>query len=115
MRSHAPPCSASRQPAPRFLYTNANYLLAGLLIEEVTGTTVPGALRSGVLSAPGLERLDYQDEERPTPPLAAPFVILAGSEAVPDPNELLELGGGYLPARCLAATRVRPGGSPPTP
>jgi D-alanyl-D-alanine carboxypeptidase len=98
------------EPGTRFLYTNANYLLAGLLIEEVAGTSVATALRSGVLSTSGLERLIYQDEERPTPPLAAPFVILPGADGVPGPTELLQLGDGYLPARCLAATAGPAGG-----
>jgi CubicO group peptidase (beta-lactamase class C family) len=97
------------EPGTRFRYTNANYLLAGLLIEQVTGTSVASAVRSGVLSAPGLERLVYQDEERPTPPLAAPFVVLPG-EPAPQPEDLLQLGGGYLPARCLAATAGPAGG-----
>lgn len=98
------------EPGTRFRYTNDNYVLAGLLIEEVTGTSVARALRSGVLSTPGLERLVYQDEERPTAPLAAPFVIRPGSEPVPAPNELLRLGGGYLPARCLASGAGPAGG-----
>lgn len=93
-----------------FRYTNANYLLAGLLIEEVTGGSVATALRSGVLADPRLDRLVYQDEERPTAPLAAPFLRLPGAEPVPDPNELLRLGDGYLPARCLAATAGPAGG-----
>jgi D-alanyl-D-alanine carboxypeptidase len=97
------------EPGTRFRYTSANYLLAGLLIEKVTGTTVARALRSGVLTVAGLERLVYQDEERPTAPLAAPFVIHHGPE-MPEPSELLELGDGYLPARCLAAAAGSAGG-----
>jgi D-alanyl-D-alanine carboxypeptidase len=98
------------EPGTRFRYTNANYLLAGLLIEEVTGGSVAATLRSGVLADPGLERLIYQDEERPEPPLAAPFVVMPGSEPVPGPKEVLRLGAGYLPARCLAATAGPAGG-----
>jgi D-alanyl-D-alanine carboxypeptidase len=98
------------RPGTQFRYTNANYVLAGLLIEKVTGTTVAKALRSGVLSEPGLERLVYQDEEPPSPPIAAPFVVLDPSDPVPGPSELLELGGGYLPSRCLAATAGPAGG-----
>jgi D-alanyl-D-alanine carboxypeptidase len=98
------------EPGTGFRYTNANYLLAGLLIEEVTGGSVATALRSGVLADPGLERLIYQDEERPTAPLAAPFLVLPGSEPVPAPSELLRMGDGYLPARCLAATAGPAGG-----
>jgi len=96
------------EPGTAFRYTSSNYDLAGSLIEEVTGSTLASVLRSGVLSAPGLERLIYQDEERPTPPLAAPFVI--GSGSVPGPTELLEVGGGYLPARCLASSAGPAGG-----
>jgi CubicO group peptidase (beta-lactamase class C family) len=98
------------EPGESFRYTSANYVLAGLLIEEVSGTAVAGALRSGVLAAPDLERLIYQDEERPTPPLAAPFVVMAGSRPVPAPEDLLVIGGGYLPARCLASSAGPAGG-----
>jgi D-alanyl-D-alanine carboxypeptidase len=98
------------EPGERFRYTSANYVLAGILIEEVTGSSVARALRSGVLSAPGLERLIYQDEERPTAPLAAPFVVLPGSREVPPPQDLLAIGGGYLPARCLASSAGPAGG-----
>jgi D-alanyl-D-alanine carboxypeptidase len=97
-------------PGSRFRYTSANYVLAGMLIEDVTGASLGSILRSGVLSAPGLERLIYQDAERPTPPLAAPFVVLPGSGPVPGPADLLEAGGGYLPARCLASAAGPAGG-----
>jgi D-alanyl-D-alanine carboxypeptidase len=98
------------EPGTTFRYTNANYILAGSLIEHVTGTPVAEALRSGVLADPSLGRLIYQDAERPTPPLAAPFVVLPESEPVPDPSDLLELGDGYLPARCLASAAGPAGG-----
>lgn len=98
------------EPGEHFRYTSANYVLAGILIEEVTGTSVARALRAGVLSAPGLERLVYQDEERPTAPVAAPFVELPGSRPVPGPRDLLAIGGGYLPARCLASSAGPAGG-----
>lgn len=98
------------QPGTMFRYTNANYLLAGLLIEEVTGSSVASVLRAGVLAEPGLERLVYQDAEKPAGPVAAPFVKLPGGDPVPSPNEILALGAGYLPARCLASTAGPAGG-----
>ena len=98
------------EPGEGFRYTSSNYDLAGVMIEEVTGSTLASVLRSGVLSAPGLERLIYQDAERPTPPVAAPFVILPGADSVPGPTELLEAGGGYQPARCLASSAGPAGG-----
>ena len=98
------------EPGTTFRYTNSNYILAGSLIEEVTGMPLAEVLRSGVLADPGLERLIYQDAERPTPPLAAPFVVLPDDETVPEPSDLLELGDGYLPARCLASAAGPAGG-----
>jgi D-alanyl-D-alanine carboxypeptidase len=96
------------EPGTAFRYTSSNYDFAAIMIEEVTGSTLGSVLRSGVLSAPGLQRLIYQDAERPTPPLAAPFVV--GSGSVPGPIELLEVGGGYQPARCLASSAGPAGG-----
>jgi D-alanyl-D-alanine carboxypeptidase len=100
----------SFEPGAQFRYTNANFVLAGILIEEVTGSTVGQVLRSGVLANPSLERLIYQDAEKPTPPVAAPFVVLSAGAAAPEPNDLLRLGGGYLPARCLASSAGPAGG-----
>jgi len=102
----------SFEPGAQFRYTNANFVLAGILIEEVTGSTVGQVLRSGVLANPSLERLIYQDAEKPTPPVAAPFVVLSAGAAAPEPNDLLRLGGGYLPARCLASSAGPAGGIP---
>lgn len=96
------------EPGARFRYTNSNYLLAGALIEDVTGMPLVEVLRSGVLAEPGLERLIYQDAERPTAPVAAPFLVGYGD--VPSPAGLLELGGGWLPARCLASAAGPAGG-----
>lgn len=98
------------EPGAQFRYTNANYVLAGILIEDVTGSDLGEALRSGVLATSGLERLIYQDAERPTPPVAAPFVIRPQGEEVPKPDALLDIGGGYLPARCLASSAGPAGG-----
>jgi D-alanyl-D-alanine carboxypeptidase len=92
----------------RFRYTSSNYMLAGVMIENVTGSTLARVLRSGVLADPGLERLIYQDAERPTDPVAGPFLV--GYGTVPGPNEILQAGGGYLPARCLASSAGPAGG-----
>jgi D-alanyl-D-alanine carboxypeptidase len=96
------------EPGARFRYASSNYVLAGILIEQATGQDLATVLRSDVLSAPGLERLIYQDAERPTPPLAGPFLVGYGS--VPGPTDLLQVGGGYLPARCLASSAGPAGG-----
>jgi D-alanyl-D-alanine carboxypeptidase len=51
-------------------YANTNYLLLGMVIEEVTGRSVARVLRDGVLGIDGVERLIYQPEEIPTEPIA---------------------------------------------
>ena len=51
-------------------YGNTNYLLLGLVIEEVTGRPMAEVLRDGVLGIDGVERLIYQPDEIPTQPIA---------------------------------------------
>ena len=70
-------------------YIGTNYLLLGLIIEEVTGRTVAEVLRSGILSGDGYERLIYQPDERPTEPMAMPRGASANT---------FDDGGGYLPS-----------------
>ena len=70
-------------------YIGTNYLLLGLIIEQVTGRSVAEVLRSGVLSGDGYERLIYQPDERPTDPMAMP----RGASA-----DTFDDGGGYLPS-----------------
>ncbi len=76
-------------PGEAFEYNNTNYLLLGLVIEQVRGRPIAEVLRKGVLSIDGVERLIYQPGEKPTEPMAMPF---GKSIAV------LEEGGGYLPS-----------------
>ena len=70
-------------------YIGTNYLLLGLIIEQVTGRPVAEVLRSGVLAGDGYERLIYQPDERPTDPMAMPL----GASA-----DTFDDGGGYLPS-----------------
>lgn len=46
-------------------YANVNYLLLGLVIEEVTGRSMVEVLRDGVLAIDGVERLIYQPGRGP--------------------------------------------------
>lgn len=75
-------------------YANTNYLLLGMVIEEVTGRPVAEALRDGVLGIDGVERLIYQPDEVPTQPIA----IEKGQSA-----EVLESMGGFLPSFALTS------------
>lgn len=81
----------------QFNYSNSNYLLAGLLIELVTGRPMAQALRAGVLADITLERLIYQDDELPSDPVAMPFVWYELQITTEQANR----GGGFLPARCI--------------
>jgi CubicO group peptidase (beta-lactamase class C family) len=63
-----------RAPAgEEFGYTDTNYLLLGLVIEQIRGRPVGDVLRDGVLSIDGVERLIYQPDEVPTEPMAMPM------------------------------------------
>lgn len=79
-----------RSPAgPSYQYSSTNYVLLGLVIEQVRGRPLAEVLRDGVLSGEGLERLVFQPDEAPTEPMAMP----AGESTA-----ALEKGGGYLPS-----------------
>ena len=88
--------STRRAPAgDDFYYSDVNYLLLGLVIEQVRGRPVAEVLRDGVLSIDGLERLIYQPDEAPTEPMAMP-----DGESTAN----LEEGGGYLPSLAAATS-----------
>ena len=84
--------SPSSSPGGIPVYANTNYLLLGLLIEKVTGTTVAQVERADLFTPAGLSRVAAQDAERPTPPLAAP------------PGSLKLAPDGYLPSQTMAAS-----------
>jgi D-alanyl-D-alanine carboxypeptidase len=87
---------ADRAPAGEgFEYTDTNYLLLGLVIEQVRGRPVADVLRDGVLRVDGTERLIYQPDEVPTEPMAMP-----GGES----TAAIKKGGGYLPSLADASS-----------
>jgi D-alanyl-D-alanine carboxypeptidase len=82
-------------------YSSTNYVLLGLIIQQVRGRRLAVVLRDGVLRGDGLERLIYQPDEAPSEPMAMPG---GGSTAE------LEQGGGYLPS-LAGATAGGPAGA----
>ena len=93
---------SARWPAGSlFSYSSTNYLLLGLVIEQVRGRPVAEVLRGGVLGVEGLERLIYQPAELPTEPMAMP-----GGES----TGALDKGGGYLPSLAGATSGGPAGG-----
>jgi D-alanyl-D-alanine carboxypeptidase len=84
-----------RAPAGEaFEYANADYVLLGLVIEQVRGRPVAAVLRDGVLDIDGVERLIYQPDEAPTEPMAMP-----GGQS----TAALKKGAGYLPSLAAAS------------
>ena len=80
------------KPGDHFVYEDANYMLLGMVVAQVTGMTTAAALRAGVLADPRFAALVYQPEQKPTGPFALPHI--GGSPRV----DILALGGGYLPS-----------------
>jgi D-alanyl-D-alanine carboxypeptidase len=77
-----------------FEYGNINYVLLGLVIEEVTGRRVVEVLHDGVLGIDGVERLIYQPDESPTEPIA-----MENGQS----TDVLEAVGGFLPSLALTS------------
>ena len=76
-------------PDREWEYLGTNYLLLGLILEQVTGRPVAEVLRRGVLSGDEYARLIYQPDERPSEPMAMP----RGAS-----TDVFDQGGGYLPS-----------------
>jgi D-alanyl-D-alanine carboxypeptidase len=57
-------------PGRKWEFVGTNYLLLGLIVEHVTGRSLPKALRNGVLEGAQYGRLIFQPDERPTAPMA---------------------------------------------
>ena len=94
----------ARRDAPGVVpeYVNTNYILLGLVIEQVTGDRVAAALRAGVLSDDRLQRLVYQPDEKPQGPLAMPY---GGRRD----RDVFVSGGGYLPTRAVSSWQLGAG------
>jgi D-alanyl-D-alanine carboxypeptidase len=75
-------------------YGNINYLLLGVVMEEVTGRPMVDVLREGVLGIDDVERLIYQPDEVPTEPIA----IENGHSSA-----WHESMGGFLPSLALTS------------
>ncbi len=83
-------------PGSPFRYSNASYLLLGLLIEGVTGRPLADALREDLFAPADLERIVLQDPAPVPAPAAVPgWPDTDGWPALP--------GGPYLPSRSLAS------------
>jgi D-alanyl-D-alanine carboxypeptidase len=86
--------SPSSRPGARWQYNNANYLLAGLVLEHATHEPVATTLRREILDPLGLSDVVLQPQERPSPGAAHGY---AGLGDLSDHD--LSDGTGFLPFR----------------
>jgi D-alanyl-D-alanine carboxypeptidase len=78
-------------PGEKWEYNNVNYVLAGLVIEDVTGRTVAEALREQILDPLKLHDAVLQPQERPR---SEPAHAYRGSPRI---ARALRTGGPYAP------------------
>ena len=93
----APVPKSTAPPGGGFSENAANYLLAGLVIDKVTGRSTAAAIAADLWAPLGLARLAYQDEQTLPEPIAAPGEDLALD--LPDGST----GHPYLPFRSWAS------------
>jgi CubicO group peptidase (beta-lactamase class C family) len=92
-----------RQGTPgQFDYNNLNYLVAGQLVEQVTGESLAATLTQDVIAPAGLERVWVQDAQQPEPPLTV-------SEQDPA-LDTVDDDGPWLPSRSMASSAGPAGG-----
>jgi len=91
-------------PGERWEYSNANYLLAGLVIEKATGRTVAEMLRKSILDPLRLRDAVLQPQERPR---GAPAHGYGGPPRV---ARALRIGGRYTPYPSEASAGWTAGG-----
>jgi D-alanyl-D-alanine carboxypeptidase len=91
-------------PGEKWEYNNANYLLAGLVIEQATGRTVAEALREQILDPLKLHDAVLQPQERPRSEPAH------GYGGPPRITRALRIGGRYAPYPSAASNLWTAGG-----
>jgi D-alanyl-D-alanine carboxypeptidase len=96
---------ADYPPGTGWRYSNADYLILGLLAEHVTGTPLDDLLRARFFVPLGLASLVYQPAGPPAPPLAHGYSLLGRG-----PQGDTWAADGYLPNRALATIASSAGG-----
>jgi len=96
----------SFEPGARWQYNNANYLLAGLVIERATGTTVADALRQEILDPLKLDDVVLQPQERARGPTAHGYGEIGSDRRDRDLSD----GSNLVPYRSVASSSWTAGG-----
>jgi D-alanyl-D-alanine carboxypeptidase len=94
------------RPGERWQYNNANYLLAGLVLEHATREPVATALRREITEPLGLPDVALQPQQRPPPDAAHGYGRRLGDRRQHDLSD----GSGFLPYRSLASASWTTGG-----
>jgi D-alanyl-D-alanine carboxypeptidase len=94
-------------PRPRgeYGYSSTNYILLGMVVEAVTGTSIAAAMRNLLLQPLGLERITYQGTELPPDPVA-----IGRTQVVEPAPSVLRDASGLLPCRAVATAAGAAGG-----
>ena len=93
------------EPGEQWSYSNTNYILAGLVIERATRSTVARELHRRLLPRPEFRRIILQGDERPTGRVAVGYQNLdEDPDLEPTPNN------GYVPSRSEATAAWTAGG-----
>ena len=83
-------------------YNNLNYVVLGMLVEQVTAKPLADAIREDLLGPAKLDRVWLQDRERPQPPLARAIASRFGPPVADT--------GPYLPSRAVTSALMGTGG-----
>jgi D-alanyl-D-alanine carboxypeptidase len=90
----------SFEPGSRWEYNGANYVLAGLVIERVTHSTVASALREQILDPLGLDDVVLQPQERAQGATAHGYGAIGRDRRERDLSD----GSGLVPYRSVASS-----------
>ena len=87
-------------PGKGFNYSDVNYVLLAMIIEQVTGDTYHGQLESRIFSPLGMHNsyLEHYEEARGSKPLSHAF--LSTIDLVTEVNTSMDWGGGGIVSTC---------------
>ena len=101
--------AATEKAGPRTAgarYSNAGFVLAGLMLERAAGESLAKAMRRELFAHPGGEGLALQPEEQPRGPRSHAYVYPEGGANQVDASD----GGPILPFRSWITPAVAAGG-----
>ena len=91
---------ATFPPGEGFNYSDVNYVLLAMIIENITGATLQSQLKARIFDPLGMENsyLEYYEEPRGTKPLSHAY--LSTIDLVTNVNTSMDWGGGGIVSTC---------------